>query len=142
MKTQLSLTRKKKMNVFGFVLALLITTVTYNPVYGQAETNSQNERTVKGVISDANGPLESVNVILKGSNTGIVTNEKGEFTFPKPLKAGDILLVSYLGYKTQEVVIRENTTLIKITLEEDLFEFVGALDTNKPYKSKRSKKKQ
>lgn len=58
---------------------------------------------VKGIISDELGPLAGANVALKNSNISVTTNFDGEFTFPKPLNIGDILLVSYVGFKTQEI---------------------------------------
>ncbi len=123
----------------------MIATLMFNPVYGQSKKTSstevlQNERTVKGIITNEDGPVESASITLKDSEIGTASNSKGEFTFPKPLKNGDVLLISYLGYETIKVRIKENTSFIKQVLSEDLIEFVGALNTNKPYKSKRSNK--
>ena len=117
--------------------------VSFNPVYAQDQTSStettQDGRVIKGIISDDSGPVEGATVILKGTKTGTSSNEKGEFTFPKPLKSGDVLLISYLGYKNQELKIDDSTNRLEIMLTEDLIEFTGALNSNKPYKSKRSK---
>ncbi len=137
MKTQLKFTQKKAFNTFGFIAIIMIATLAFNPVYSQSTETVQNERTVKGIINDEAGPLESVNIVLKGTKTGTTTNDKGEFTFPKLLKTGDILLISYLGYETQEIKIKANTSFIRLNLTQDLIEFVGALNSNKPYKSKR-----
>ncbi|WOD44308.1 carboxypeptidase-like regulatory domain-containing protein [Hwangdonia lutea] len=143
MKTQLKLTPKKVINTLGFVTVLMITTLMFNPVYGQTEeANStevqQNERIVKGIITNDEGPVESASITLKGSKVGTVSNSKGEFTFPQALKTGDVLLINYLGYETIAVKIKDDTTFIRPVLSEDLIEFVGALNSNKPYKSKRS----
>ena len=139
MKTQFSHTKNKIMSTVA-VLILMIAVVGVQPLYGQTDkTSNQDERTITGVISTEDGPLESANVILKGTQIGTVTNSKGEFTFPKLLKTGDILLISYLGFETQSVKIKADTSVIKLVLSEDLLEFVGALDSNTPYKSKRSK---
>lgn len=143
MKTQLTSSRKRKLNSIGFILTLMIASFTFTSVNAQTKKVSttqvsQNERTIKGIISDSDGPLESASVILKGTKTGTTTDSKGEFTFPIPLKTGDVLLISYLGFGTQEAQIKENTTFLRLTLTEDLIEFVGALNTDKPYKSKRS----
>lgn len=142
MKTQLTSTHRKAFRIFGFATILMMATMVFNPIYAQSKNTAsadQNERTVKGIITEGEGniPIESANVILKGTKIGTVTNNDGEFTFPKPLKPGDVLLISYLGYDTVQVKIKNNTTFIKQTLSEDLIEFVGALNTNKPYKSKR-----
>ena len=63
----------------------------------------------KGLISDENGPLKDVNVRKKGTRNGVVTNEKGEFTFPEKLKTGDVLLISFIGFETQEYIIGAET---------------------------------
>ena len=129
----------------SLVLTLFVFTISTSSMNAQsnqtaAANASQDLVTVKGIISNEDGPLESVNVILKGTKEGTVTNSKGEFTFPKKLRTGDVLLVSYLGYQTVEVKIEDDTTFIRLLLSEDLIEFVGELNTNKRYKSKRAKK--
>ena len=96
--------------------------------------------TVSGVILDKemnNEPLPFANIMIKGTKTGTTTDSKGEFTFPKPLKTDDVLLISFLGYETLEIKIKEDTTFLRLVLTEDLLEFSGALATDQPYKSKR-----
>lgn len=144
MKTQLLYPRKSSLGTLGTLMAFMIIALTFTSLQAQSKKTessevAQQERTIKGVITNEDGPLESVSVILKGTKIGTTTDAKGEFTFPKPLNAGDVLQVSYLGYKPQEVKIKENSDFVKIQLTEDLVEFVGALNTDTPYKSKRSK---
>lgn len=141
MKTLLS-TQKSTFKTLGFLSVMLLCLFAFNPSYAQTETKllaktTTNERTIKGLVSNEDGPLPGANIILKGTKVGTVTNEDGKFTFPKKLKTGDILIFSYLGFETQEVAIKDNTTFIKLTLSPDLVEMMGALDTDKPYKSKR-----
>lgn len=137
MKTHF-LSQRLSFKSFGFIAILMVAMLALNPSYGQVETAS-TERTIKGIVSDDNGPLADVNVIQKGTRNGTVTNAKGEFTFPVKLKTGAVLVFSYLGYETQEVLIEADTKLIRLELNEDLVEIIGALDSNKPYKSKRKK---
>ncbi len=138
MKTFVTLTTKKAFSTLGLFMILMIASVYFNQGYAQTTETAQNERIIKGIISDGNGPLESVNIVLKGTKTGTATNSKGEFTFPKPLKTGDVLLISYLGYETIETSIKGDTTFLRLNLSDDLIEFSGALNSDKPYKSKRS----
>lgn len=138
MKTQLTVTRK-----LWYVTMLVFAIFAFNPMYGQSDnttsaTTAQNGRTIKGMVSSADGPLLGVNVILKDSKVGTVTDDKGKYTFPKKLKTGDVLLISYLGFKTVEVKIPANTSYIETVLSEEVVEFMGSLNTNKRYKSKRS----
>lgn len=126
------------MSKLGFIGIIMIALMIFNPIHAQSNTvASQNEKTIKGLISDEEGPLESVSIILKGTKSGTATNKKGEFTFPKKLKVGDVLVISYLGYGKQDYKIEEDTTFIKIILSDDLVEIIGDLATDKPYKSKR-----
>ncbi len=132
MKAQLKFTQK-----LWYVTILLFAFFAFNPMYGQSNTTAQKGKTIKGIISNEKGPILGANVILKDSNMGVVTNEKGEFTFPVALNTGDVLVISFIGYKTQEFKIKESTTFIKLTIYEEVFEFTGAPNSSKRYKSKR-----
>ncbi|MFO7670359.1 MAG: TonB-dependent receptor, partial [Bacteroidales bacterium] len=86
-----------------FLLLLSLSTMT---VFGQG--------TIKGVISDKSDktPLISVNIVIKGTTIGTVTDYNGEFVFP--LKAGTYTLqLSYIGYETVEetITIGDNQTI-------------------------------
>lgn len=141
MKTQ-TLPQKQNFKTINLIGLMLMTLFAINLSYGQSSTSStskvvNNERTIKGIVSDESETLLGVNIILEGTTTGTTTNEKGEFTFPKKLKTGDVLLFSYLGYETQKVEIKDNTTFIDLKLTIDSVTMIGALDSGKPYKSKR-----
>ncbi|WP_299114427.1 carboxypeptidase-like regulatory domain-containing protein [uncultured Winogradskyella sp.] len=142
MKTHV-FTQKRSFKTIGLIGFLMMSLLAFNPTYGQSEKTTteiaSNARTVKGIISDEKGPLGDVNIVQKGTRNGTVTNEKGEFTFPVKLNTGDVLLVTYLGYETHKIKIKDDTSFIEIVLTEDLIEMIGALDSGKPYKSKRKK---
>lgn len=72
------------------------------------------EITVKGVVSDAQGPLMGATVKVIGTTNGSTTDLDGKFTLK--CKAGDELEVSYIGYKTIRVKAKSN---LDIKLEED-----------------------
>ena len=95
--------------------------------------------TVKGKTYDKTALLDGVNILLRGTRTGTTTNKKGEFIFPKKLKAGDILVFSHLGLATQNIKIKDNSSVLNITLVEDDSQIFGALNSNKRYSSKKSK---
>lgn len=141
MKT-LVLKQKQTLRTFGFISMLLLTLFAVNPIYAQTTTTTEvtgNERIIKGVVSNEEGPLKDVNITQEDTTNGTVTNANGEFTFPVKLKTGDVLTISYIGYETQKVEIKDDTTFLKVVLTEDLIEMIGALDSGKPYKSKRNK---
>ena len=137
MKTLSGFTSKNCSKTIGLIITLLFISFSVNSTFGQTQAG----KTIKGIISDEEGPLESVSVVLKDSNLGTTTNDKGEFTFPELLAVGDILQITYLGYKTVEVTIKEDTSFLRLVLAEDLIEFVGAVNTDKPYKTKRKNRK-
>ena len=79
---------------------------------------SQQKTQVTGVIVDASGePLIGVSVVEKGNKTnGAVTDIDGKFVINVP--ANSSLVVSYVGYKTQEVAVAGKHN-INVTLKED-----------------------
>jgi TonB-dependent starch-binding outer membrane protein SusC len=82
-----------------------------------AEQPQQKE--ITGKVTDADGlPLPGVSVIVKGTTIGTVTNADGEFSLNVPLNA-EILQFSFVGMKTHEVPIENNSTF-SIVLEEDI----------------------
>ena len=83
--------------------------------------------------------LADVNVYLKGTAIGTATNRKGEFKFPRKLNPGDILVFSYLGYKKKAIKLKSSSSFLNVFLEEDDNTLLGALNSNRRYKSKRSK---
>ncbi|QIP13621.1 TonB-dependent receptor [Spirosoma aureum] len=73
---------------------------------------------VTGTVKDAKGdPLPGVNVLIKGTKTGTVTDIKGTFRLNLP-KGNETLIFSYIGFKTQEVPVSGQTTFT-VQLEED-----------------------
>ena len=73
--------------------------------------------TVKGTVVDASGePVIGASVLMKGTTTGTITDIDGNFSLAN-VKPG-ILVVSYIGYKTQEIQVKGGTP-VKVVLEED-----------------------
>lgn len=74
---------------------------------------------VKGkVLSETNDPLPGVNVFVRGTSKGSVTDADGQYILDN-VTATDILVVSFIGYNTEEVTIGERT-VIDITLTPDI----------------------
>nr|WP_321221896.1 carboxypeptidase-like regulatory domain-containing protein [uncultured Psychroserpens sp.] len=114
-----------------------------NSIFAQSKveattSKAQQNLIVKGKVTDDKGALPGVNVVLKGSKVGAVTDENGEFTFPQSLSSGDVLVFSYLGYNKQNITIDAQTTYINLLMSDNVIEIMGAPSTDKPYKSKRS----
>ena len=76
-------------------------------------------RTIKGQILDENGePLIGVSVVVKGASTvGTITDFDGNFSLEVP-SGQKVLVASYIGYKTQEVVLgASNSVTIKMVTD-------------------------
>nr|WP_290935947.1 SusC/RagA family TonB-linked outer membrane protein [Haliscomenobacter sp.] len=77
------------------------------------------QRTVSGKITDTDREgLPGVNVLLKGTAAGTVTELDGSFSLEVPSTGGS-LVVSYVGYRTIEVALDAQSSY-NITLEEDV----------------------
>jgi len=75
------------------------------------------QSTVKGTVIDKNGePLIGVNIIVKGTTNGTVTDFDGNFSVV--CNPTDILQISYIGYITQEITVGNKSSL-QITMQED-----------------------
>ena len=73
---------------------------------------------IHGVIKDNFGePVIGVNVLLKGTSNGTITNLDGNFTL-SGVSNNDILVVSYIGFVTQEIPVGTQTEF-NVLLKED-----------------------
>lgn len=79
--------------------------------------SAQSQSTVSGIVTDASGEgIAGVAVIVKGTTTGTSTDMKGAYTIRA--SKSDVLVFSFLGYKTQEVTVH-NRMEIDVRLESD-----------------------
>lgn len=104
----------------GLILSFLLIGGVLTPPELMAKTETpvvqQRNRTVTGTVKDLKGePLLGVNVIMKGSTNGTVTDFDGKYSLEIPPNA--TLTFSYIGYVTQEVPA--TSKVINITLKED-----------------------
>ena len=79
---------------------------------------SQNgpPKTVNGKITDADGPLSGVNVLVKHAARGTISNDNGDYSLL--LRATDTLVFTYLGYQRQEIAVG-NKNFINIIMKAD-----------------------
>lgn len=77
----------------------------------------QQQGTCKGIVKDSSGEtVIGASVVVKGTTNGTVTGIDGDFTLTG-VKKGDILQVSFIGYKTVEIPY--DGKVMNILLEED-----------------------
>lgn len=98
---------------------------------------------VKGVVSDESGPLPGAAVLLQGTTIGTETDFDGNFSFPKPLHAGDVLLISFVGMESKKISITDKASSSKIHLNikmnSDSCMLLGKIAVKKVYQSKKNK---
>ena len=74
------------------------------------------QKTVSGTITDGVEPLIGASIIVKGYSMGAITDFDGMYSLEVP-KGATTMVISYVGYTTQEVAIGEGGT-IDITMSE------------------------
>jgi TonB-linked SusC/RagA family outer membrane protein len=98
--------------------SLLIGTAYADPGRKTAGTDiTQQSSACAGLVKDATGEtVIGASVYVKGTTNGTITNIDGQFSL-SGVKVGDVLVVSFVGYKTQEVTFDGQP--LTITLEDD-----------------------
>ncbi|MCP9612540.1 SusC/RagA family TonB-linked outer membrane protein [Coprobacter tertius] len=82
-----------------------------------ASQSIQQTREIKGTVIDRNGePVIGANVSVIGTTTGVNTDINGNFTLN--VKPNDVLKISFIGYKPQNIMIK-NQSELRIVLTED-----------------------
>ena len=74
------------------------------------------QKIVSGTVSDDLGSLPGVSVLIKGTTTGVQTDFDGKFKVNS--KKGDVLIFSYLGYKTVQKIV-DDSSVINVSLVSD-----------------------
>ena len=98
--------------VFGLLLSV--------PVVAQ-------QSTVRGTVKELSGePVIGANVIVRGANTGTITDINGKFALSVDKSKEAVLVISYIGYKTQEISLTGQSEVNVILVEDanDLSEVV------------------
>ncbi|MBG50407.1 MAG: SusC/RagA family protein [Pseudozobellia sp.] len=116
-----SLKSKGKFSLAGlglfsmFMLGSQVTLANPEPVVDVSVSILQS--TVSGTVVDSEGvPLPGANVIEKGTSNGTQTDFDGKFTLN--VDDGATLIISYLGFVTQEIAVNGQST-VNVTLGED-----------------------
>lgn len=101
-----------------FIAASATSMASASVTPGITKTATVNASNVTGVVVDASGvPLIGVNVLEKGTTNGTITDFDGKFTL-NVSSPNAKLVISYIGYVSQEVSAPKNGEL-KVVLKED-----------------------
>ncbi|MDR3341025.1 MAG: carboxypeptidase-like regulatory domain-containing protein, partial [Candidatus Symbiothrix sp.] len=109
---------KKQLLLKSVVLVFFLLCGSYysGEIYAQMP-GVQQKRTVQGKITDASGSeVIGANVRVKATSNGATSDVSGNFSLN--VSDNDVLVISFLGYKTKEVPVAGKSS-INIQLEED-----------------------
>ncbi|WP_423128757.1 TonB-dependent receptor [Gaoshiqia sp. Z1-71] len=83
-----------------------------------ADGGQNQQKPVSGKITDSSGvPLPGVTIVVKGTTQGTITGADGSYSLPN-VPGNATLIFSFVGMKTQEVVVSGRST-ISISMDED-----------------------
>jgi len=105
---------KTRNSFMNRAIIFMLFSILANPYHGWAQ-----EQTISGTVISKTGQefLPGVNIIIKGTTVGTVSDIDGKFSLKA--KATDVLLISFIGFETQEITIG-NKTELNIVLNEEL----------------------
>lgn len=107
----------KRLSVVSLAVCTAAIYPDFSSLKAEQATLQQSISKVSGTVYDTAGePLIGVNVVVKGTTIGTMTDYDGKFSLDVPANA--ILEVSYIGYKSQEIVVGKQKA-IKVVLSED-----------------------
>jgi hypothetical protein len=115
------------------------TEVVQHPDTTAVRTKDGPKQIVRGLVKSGDDqiPLPGVNVYLKGSADHTVTDAGGQFQFPQRLKAGDVLVFSFIGMETKEhIVASKPAEKLEVCMANDYVGMLGAVAIDEPYTSK------
>lgn len=120
--------KQVNLGFYRMVLFLLLGLFTSVIAYSQ-------QISVKGIVKDQIGePVIGANVLVRGTTNGVITNVNGEFILSA--SKSDVLVVSFVGYTTQEIPVSEKQMTIVLKEDTELLDEVVVLgygaNTRKP----------
>ena len=99
----------KRHFLFKVLLTLVVGTFLSIDAFAQ-------QITVKGLVKDNTGePIIGANVVVKGTTNGTITDFDGNFEFTA--NQGEIIVISFIGYKSQELPATAN--FMNVVLQDD-----------------------
>ena len=111
--------KQVNLGFYRMVLFLLLGLFTSVIAYSQ-------QISVKGIVKDQIGePVIGANVLVRGTTNGVITNVNGEFILSA--SKSDVLVVSFVGYTTQEIPVSEKQMTIVLKEDTELLDEVVVL---------------
>lgn len=102
---------KQKHHLFRLVAMMLFFMVYTGSLFAQ-------ERSISGSVADGQGlSLPGVNIVIKGTNMGTISDIDGKFTIKIP-DNNAVLEIKYVGYANQEIKVGDMTQISVVLVEE------------------------
>lgn len=108
--------------IFAFFFTVLLTALVVPNAYaiGIPDDEQPQRIEISGSVKDSQGePMAGVSIVVKGTNTGTITDSNGLFRLPLPADART-LVFSFMGMATKEIEIGNQTTF-DVTLAEESY---------------------
>ena len=84
----------------------------------EIKSASPQQKTISGKVIDSSGAtLPGVSVVIKGTTSGVITDANGNYSLANAL-TNPILQFSFVGMKSQEIIVGSKTT-INVTMNEE-----------------------
>ena len=98
-----------------FLTCFVVSTLLVGQKVSATNANQQGHPVTVNV-TDGNEPLIGASVVIKGTTSGAVTNIDGIVSFDE-LSSQDTLVISFIGYVTQEIGVGDQTNINVLLLE-------------------------
>ncbi len=83
------------------------------------------QHSIRGKVTDSNGPISGATVVVKGSTQRTVTDATGDYVINN-VKASDVLVFSYIGFQTIEKMALDQSVInVTLMMEEVQIEEVA-----------------
>lgn len=87
-------------------------------LFGLSSVGSAQQPIVRGTVTDNAGePLPGVNIIIKGTNTGTVSDMDGSYSLTVNDPQNDVLIFRFIGFADQEIPVN-GQNIINVRMEE------------------------
>jgi iron complex outermembrane recepter protein len=87
------------------------------PILALPKSVSVIEKVISGNLTDGtNQPLVGVNIVIKGTTKGTLSDIDGNYKLAA--EKGDILVFSFVGFKTQEIKVTDDMTTLNVKMED------------------------
>ena len=109
----------RQIQIRGMMKTIVWTTISVIFTFSQLTAQNTSARLIKGKItaSVSQTAVPGATVSVKGTQNSVSAGDGGEFSIYA--QTGDVLVVSYVGYKTKEIKVNENENNINIGLIQD-----------------------